>query len=126
MERRTALALAAAAAGTVLAASAAFAANVGFLEPSDTAPVGILDASVEDPTTAPLEPTVVTVVVEDPPIPTASVPVGELSQAPAPVIVGDSSSRIEPGADDEYGSEADDEYESYEDDEYESYEDDDD
>lgn len=108
--------MAAAAAGTVLAASAAFAANVGFLEPADTTPVGILDASVEVPTTAPVDPTVVTVIVEDPPIPAASVPGGDLSQAPAPVVTGGSGARIEPGDDDGYENEADDEYESREDD----------
>ena len=123
MERRTALAIAAAAAGTVLAASAAFAANVGLLEPTDTTPVGVLDASVEVPTTAPVEPTVVTVIVEDPPVQSAAGAVGDLSQSPTPVVAGASGSQIGPGDDDRY--ESDDEYEG-EDDRYEAHDDDDD
>ena len=65
MERRTALALATATAGTIMAASAAFAANVGLLEPDDKAPISVLDTSSLEPA-APVEPTVVTIVVEDP------------------------------------------------------------
>lgn len=48
MERRTALALAVAAAGTVLASSAAFAINIGLLRHEADKPVGILDSSVID------------------------------------------------------------------------------
>ncbi len=65
MERRTALALAAAVAGTVLAAGAAFAVNVGILKPQDSAPISVLDARTLEP--AAVDPTVVTVIVEDPP-----------------------------------------------------------
>lgn len=69
MERRTALALAAAAACTVLAASAAFAVNVGLLRHDSNKPVGVLDTSAIDATSPAdqLDPTVVTVIVEDPP-----------------------------------------------------------
>jgi hypothetical protein len=74
MERRTALAIATAAAGTILAASAAFAANVGLLTHDDATPVGILDASTVAPAAIdPADPTVVTVIVEDPPAQVAAV-----------------------------------------------------
>lgn len=96
MERRTALAIATAAAGTVLAASAAFAANVGLLEGDTSKPVGILDTSpvATTETTMP-EPTVVTVIVEDPPLPVetpAAVPApGAVAPAPAPAVSSSSS-----------------------------------
>lgn len=53
-----------------MAASAAFAVNVGLLQHDDTKPVGVLDTSAIESidTTAPIDPTVVTVIVEDPPI----------------------------------------------------------
>lgn len=67
MERRTALAVAAAAAGSVLAAGAAVVTNVGRLDQQDPQPVEVLDASASVPgTTAPVDPTVVTIVIEDP------------------------------------------------------------
>jgi hypothetical protein len=69
MERRTALAVAATAACTVLAASAAFAVNVGLLQHDSNKPVGVLDTSAIDASSPAdqLAPTVVTVIVDDPP-----------------------------------------------------------
>lgn len=65
MERRTALALAAAAAGTALASSAAFAINIGLLRHDADKPVGILSSKVIDASFG-TDPTQVTVAVEDP------------------------------------------------------------
>jgi hypothetical protein len=69
MERRTALAYAAAVAGTVLAGSTAFAATTGFLGGDDPATAEIegissADAPLETSTTL-AEPTVMTVVVDE-------------------------------------------------------------
>ncbi|MGQ0433456.1 MAG: hypothetical protein ACT452_13720 [Microthrixaceae bacterium] len=111
MERRTALALATASAGTIMAASAAFAVNVGLLQHDDTRPVGVLDAStIESPsTTLPVDPTVVTVIVEDPPLPAAepasatgfdTASVGDLS-AVSSDDSGDDSTDIEREDDDD-------------------------
>jgi len=63
MERRTALALAVAAAGTALASSAAFAINVGLLRHDVDKPVGVLDTSVIDASFG-TDPTQVTVAVD--------------------------------------------------------------
>lgn len=65
MERRTALALAAATAGTALASSAAFAINIGLLRHDADKPVGILSSKVIDASFG-TDPTQVTVAVEDP------------------------------------------------------------
>ncbi|MFL6203739.1 MAG: hypothetical protein ACJ739_00160 [Acidimicrobiales bacterium] len=67
MDRRTAIAVAAAAAGTVLTLGAAFATNVGLLQHDKPTPISVLDSSrvVPEPTQ---DPTVVTVVVDDPSI----------------------------------------------------------
>lgn len=75
MERRTALAYAAATAGTVLAGGTALAATTGFLGSDHPAPAKVEDISaVEDATTTTLpEPTVVTIVVEDPALAPAAV-----------------------------------------------------
>lgn len=53
-----------------MAASAAFAVNVGLLQHDDTKPVGVLNTSAIESTfaTDPADPTVVTVIVEDPPL----------------------------------------------------------
>jgi hypothetical protein len=67
MERRTALAIAAATAATVMAGSAAFAANVGLLQHDKAPPISVLDTSAVSPE-LPADPKVVTVVVQDPPI----------------------------------------------------------
>lgn len=71
MERRTALAIALAAAGTISAASAAFAVNVGLLQHDTNKPGGVLDASLLDASfpTDTSDPTVVTVYVDDLPVP---------------------------------------------------------
>lgn len=83
MERRTALAIATAAAGTVLATGSAFAANLGLLGREDPPVLSVVDAgAVPDPLLA--DPTVVTLVVEDPPVP----------QADRPAATGGSSSAI--------------------------------
>lgn len=97
MERRTALALAAATAATVLAASAAFAANVGLLHDDPATPVGVLDAATVG-ASGDAEPSVVTVIVEDPPLSAAGVP-GQPS-----------GSAFDPVADDRYESDEWDDY----------------
>jgi hypothetical protein len=119
MERRTALALAVAAAGTVLAGSAAFAANVGLLE-NEAKPTSVLDtSSIETTTTLPQDPTVVTVIVEDPPVADAGVPAVDPALTPPPSTVAQSYDDYD---DDEYDD--DDEYEDSEhEDEYEDSED---
>lgn len=77
-----------------MAASAAFAVNVGLLLHDDTKPLGVLDASAIESTTttAPIEPTVVTVIVEDPPIQGAS------AAASDPAYAAEGASATEPGA----------------------------
>lgn len=97
MERRTALALALAAAGTVLAASAAFATNVGLLGQGAEPPVGVLDASSVG-TTVPADPTVVTIIVEDPSVPVAAGP----SAMPAAAVRVSSSGDDRGGDDDSF------------------------
>lgn len=87
MERRTALALATAAAGTIMAASAAFAVNVGLLEPDHKAPISVVDTSSLEPA-APVDPTVVTIVVEDPPVQSAGTP-SATNGASNPTSAGD-------------------------------------
>jgi hypothetical protein len=67
MERRTAIAFAAAAAGTVLTAGAAFTTNVGLLQHDKPTPISVLDSSQVVPEST-QDPTVVTVVVDDPPV----------------------------------------------------------
>lgn len=131
MERRTALALATASAGTIMAASAAFAVNVGLLQHDDTRPVGVLDAStIESPsTTLPLDPTVVTVVIEDPPLPAAAAggtstgALGDLDAASVTGLgAGASATRVE----DSRETEREDDDEPSEDPAEVEYEDDDD
>jgi hypothetical protein len=91
MERRTALAFAAAAGGTVLAATAAFVTNVGLLDTSHEAPISVLDSSNLVGDDAPLsqDPTVVTIVVDDPPATTTPAPVSPPAAAPASAAGGD-------------------------------------
>ncbi len=107
-----------------MAASAAFAANVGLLEGDTSKPVGILDTSpvATTETTMP-EPTVVTVIVEDPPLPVetpAVAPTPAAPVAPAPAVSSSSSHQDD---DDRY---EDDEHEDDEHEDEGGYEDDDD
>jgi hypothetical protein len=130
MNRRTALAIAAAAGGTVLTATAAFATNVGLLDNADEPPMSVLDSSalVADDTELPTDPTVVTIVVEDPPAavapaPTAPAPVSSPAVAPA----SDDSDFDDPYDDDVYddhGEDDDDEDEDHEDEDHEDEDDD--
>ena len=124
MERRTALALATAAAGTVLAASAAFATNVGLLEHDKAAPISVLDTSSLEPA-GPVDPTVVTVVVDDPPV-QASNPTSPASPADA-TDLSSSDDSYDDGGDDAYDDsrESDDTSATSSDEGYEGRDDDD-
>lgn len=103
MERRTALALAAAAACTVLAASAAFAVNVGLLQHDSNKPVGVLDTSAIDATSPAdqLDPTVVTVIVEDPPVQDVASATSSRDADPVPASGGAGAHSAEVGHEDD-------------------------
>jgi len=107
MERRTAIAFAAAAAGTVLTAGAAFTTNVGLLQHDKPTPISVLDSTRVIPEGT-QDPTVVTVVVDDPPIagdegstPSAT---GPTSAASTLNDVADSISDVDPSDDAVVGS----------------------
>lgn len=120
MERRTTLALALAAGGTVAAASAAFAVNVGLLRQDSGTPGGILDANVLDAsfatdTTLPSDPTAVTVFVDDP------APVGATESSGQ---IGSTTSTSIDSSDDDDHDEVDDSSGSGRDDDHDEVEDD--
>jgi hypothetical protein len=131
MNRRTALAIAAAAGGTVLTATAAFATNVGLLDTPDEPPMSVLDSSslVGDETPLAQDPTVVTIVVEDPPAPVtapATAPVSPPAAATASAAGGDDSAYDDSYDDDVYDDHGeDDDGEDHEDDEDDDHEDED-
>jgi hypothetical protein len=126
MERRTALALAIAAAGTVLAGSAAFAANVGLLE-NEAKPTSVLDtSSIETTTTLPQDPTVVTVIVEDPPVDSGQTLAVDPALTPPPSTVGQSydDSSDDSSDDDKYEGSEDSEDHEYDSEDHETEDDD--